>query len=210
MRFCIHWAVLTLPWFFFLNCLHCRIDSRLRTLDARLKRKIRMKTQLLECLYLTISSGPYIYTGWPKKNATTLIRNFNDWFFLLYWIEYSFPSIWHQVQPVWIRRFDSRAIFMRQSHFQNVLLPPPPPPPPPPPQAGLKQREFFIWRRPLWLYQWDSATKLRNEFLGFIHIVFLFKVRAKIMFYFCQHSWFNGTPSDEKFPLLQACLRGEK
>ena len=24
---------------------------------------------------------------------------------------------------------------------------------------------------------------------------------------FCQH---NGTPSDEKFPLLQACLRGEK
>ena len=25
---------------------------------------------------------------------------------------------------------------------------------------------------------WDSATKLRNECLGFFHIVFLFKVRA--------------------------------
>ena len=34
-----------------------------------------------------------------------------------------------------------------------------------PPQAGLKQLEF-------------SATKLRNECLAFIHIVFLFKVRA--------------------------------
>ena len=30
----------------------------------------------------------------------------------------------------------------------------------------------------LWHYHWDSATKLRNEFLGFIHIVFPFKVRA--------------------------------
>ena len=30
----------------------------------------------------------------------------------------------------------------------------------------------------LWHYHWDSATKLRNECLGFIHIVFLFKVRA--------------------------------
>ena len=35
--------------------------------------------------------------------------------------------IWHQVHQVWIRRFDSRAIFLRKCHFQNVLLPPPPP-----------------------------------------------------------------------------------
>ena len=30
----------------------------------------------------------------------------------------------------------------------------------------------------LWHYHWDSATKLCNECLGFIYVVFLFKVRA--------------------------------
>ena len=46
-----------------------------------------------------------------------------------------FQVIWHQVHQVWVRRFDSRANFRRQCHFQNVLLFPP--------QAGLKQLEFI-------------------------------------------------------------------
>ena len=45
-----------------------------------------------------------------------------------------------------------------------------------PPQAGLKQLEF-------------SATKVRNECLAFIHIVFLFKVRAIMLL--------STQPSDE-------------
>ena len=40
----------------------------------------------------------------------------------------------------------------------------------------MKQRHSV--RVTLWHYHWDSATWLRNECLGFIHIVFLFKVRA--------------------------------
>ena len=68
------------------------------------------------------------YTGWPKKNATILIRYFNeilDWIpFIFCCIGYNilFQVIWYQVHQVWIRRFDSRAIFLRQCHFQNVLL----------------------------------------------------------------------------------------
>ena len=34
----------------------------------------------------------------------------------------------------------------------------------------------------LWHYPNDSATTLRNECLGFIHVVFLFKVRANYVF----------------------------
>ena len=68
------------------------------------------------------------YTGWPKKNATTFIPNFNDildWMPLIcYCIRENirFQIIWHQVHQVWIMRFDYRAIFLRQCHFQNVLL----------------------------------------------------------------------------------------
>ena len=54
-----------------------------------------------------------------------------------------FQVIWHQVHQVWIRRFDSSAIFLRQCHFQNVLLFPP--------QAGLKQREFFNLTASHWI-----------------------------------------------------------
>ena len=145
----------------------------------------------------SIQGGPKrMQRLWYVLSTTFLIEC--HWF-LLYWIEYSFPSNWHQVHQVWIRRFDSRAIFLRQCRFQNVLLFPP--------QAGLKQRDFFNltashcvdksiialtlkrrtrqheWNRgihyaTLWHFHWDSATRLRNEWLGFIHIVFLFKVRA--------------------------------
>ena len=78
-----------------------------------------------------------------------------------------FPSNLTPSSLRWIRRFDSRAIFLRQCHCNNVLLFP------------RKQLEF-------------SATNLRNEFLGFIHIVFLFKVRAIMLL-----STFNESPSDE-------------
>ena len=132
--------------------------------------------------------GITIIRGGPKRMqrfwsviSTTLLIEYR--WFLLYWIEYSFPSNLTPSSSSMDRAFDSRAIFLRHCHFQNVLLFPP--------QAGLKQLEF-------------SATKLRNECLAFIHIVFLFKVRA-IMLLFCQHSsWFWN-----KFQLLQACLRGK-
>ena len=57
--------------------------------------------------------------------------------------------IWHQVHQVWIRRFDSRAIFLRQCRFQNVLLFPP--------QSGLKQREFFHLTASHWISCVDKS-----------------------------------------------------
>ena len=113
---------------------------------------------------------------------------------------------------MWISRFDSRAIFLRQCHFQNVLFFLP--------QAGLKQQEFLhltashcvhksiialtlkrktTWMKPthyyttLWHYHRDSTTKLRNECLGFIHVVFLFKVRAIMLLWTQLIQWYAVT-----------------
>ena len=105
-----------------------------------------------------------------------------------------------------------------------------------PPQAGLKQREFFIWRRPIVLTKCIIALTFEKEdnmketealrklcdtiiVIGIVlqscvmnalvpFILSSFSKRGQLCC--CQHSWFNGTLSDEeKFPLLQACLRGK-
>ena len=51
---------------------------------------------------------------------------------------------------------------------------------------------------------WDSATKLRNECFAFIHIAFLFKVRAIMLL---STQW--DAVRWNKFQLLHACLRGK-
>ena len=132
---------------------------------------------------------------WSVISTTFLIES--HWF-LLYWIEYSFPSNLTLSSSSMDNAFDSRAIFLRQCHFQNVLLPPPPPPTRRLEAVGIfhmtashcvdksiilpslwkgRQHEWNrgIHYATLWHYHWDSATKMGNECLGFIHIVFLFK-----------------------------------
>ena len=103
-----------------------------------------------------------------------------------------FQVIWHQVNQIWLRRYDSRAIFLRQMSFCKmcyILFPP---------QAGLKQREFFIWRCPIGTMPQRCVMDASISF-----ILSSFSKWGQLCF--CLH---DGTPSDEKFPLLQACLRG--
>ena len=120
--------------------------------------------------------------------------------FLLYWIDNFFPSkLTSSSSNLDIRRFDSRAIFLRQCRFQNVLLFPR--------KQTWSSRNFpsdgVPWNQLCWQthnyllslwkgrrHDWihgnhtarasrfssthpNSATKLRNECLGFIHVVFL-------------------------------------
>ena len=80
----------------------------------------------MELIYLYrriigIQGGPKrMQRFWSVISTTFLIEC--HWC-LLYWIEYSFPSnLTPSLSRLWIRRFDSRAIFPRQCHFQNVLL----------------------------------------------------------------------------------------
>ena len=94
-------------------------------------------------------------------------------------IEYHWIPL-NNIHQVCIKRFDSRAIFLRQCNFLKVLLFPP--------ASRLEATAIFssdgvplnqlCWQKHNCPHYWDSATKLRNECLGFIHIVFLFKVRA--------------------------------
>ena len=75
------------------------------------------------------------YTGWPRKNATTLIVNFKNIvdeteLFFFYLVEHSF----------------SNKILARQCRFQNVLLFRP--------SGSLEPQEFFTSRRQM----------LRNEY----------------------------------------------
>ena len=172
---------------------------------------------VFDCLkhIIHIQGGPKrMQRLWSVISTTFLIEC--HWC-LLYWIFFYIQVIWHQV---WIRRFDSRAIFLRQCHFQNVLLSPP--------QAGLKQREFFssdgIPLRWLWKgrqHEWNRGIhyatlctiigKVPQSCVMNASVSFIWSSFSKWgQLCFCQHSWFNGTPSDEenKLPLLQACLRG--
>ena len=69
--------------------------------------------------------------------STTFLIQCSHWF-LLYWIEYSFPSKLTPSSSSMDRRFAYRAIFLRQCRFQNVLSPPPPP------VSRLEAAEIFL------------------------------------------------------------------
>ena len=77
------------------------------------------------CLYFLCF---YEYTGWPRKNAPTLIvkfkniinKNGTDFCFIMWKIH--FPTKWHLDHQFWVRCLDPRAILVRQCHFQNLVL----------------------------------------------------------------------------------------
>ena len=74
----------------------------------------------LHSLILYIQGGPKrIQRFWSEISMTFVIEY--HWFCCIGY-NILFQVIWHQVHQVWIKRFDSRAIFLRQCHFQNVLL----------------------------------------------------------------------------------------
>ena len=81
--------------------------------------------------WVLLTQRASLYTGWPKQNATTLIRNFIDildWMPLIFTVLdriILFQVIWHQVHQVWIRRFDSRAIFFKAVSFSKRATFPP-------------------------------------------------------------------------------------
>ena len=79
------------------------------------------------------------YTEWPKKNATILIRYFNDildWIpFLLYWIEYFFPSNLIRSSQSMDKAFWFQGCYSEAVSFSKCATFPL--------QAGLKQLEFI-------------------------------------------------------------------
>ena len=66
----------------------------------------------------------YIYTGWPRKNATTFIVNFmnivdeTELFFILFGRTF----IFQQNDTMIISCLDCSAILVRQCNFQNLVL----------------------------------------------------------------------------------------
>ena len=122
-----------------------------------------------------------LYMVWPNSVANTIFSEYNrqeDSASIFDWIPCSGQNIllkviWHQV---WIRRFDSRAIFLRQCHFQNVLLFFRP-------KAVSKQQELSVWRRPMVL-----ALKRKTTWMKPRHSLRNF-VEARAMDFHCRGEW---------------------
>ena len=126
-----------------------------------------------------IPGGPKRMQRFWSVISTTFLIEFH--WFLLYWIEYYFQVIWHQVHKVWIRRFDSRAIILRQCHFQMCYFSP----------ANRLEAVgiYFIWRL---CWQKHNCPHFEKEDNMNESEAFITQL------------------CDTKFQLLQASLRGKK
>ena len=119
--------------------------------------------------------------------------------------------------------------------FKIVLLPPPPPPPPPPRKQAWSSGNFssdgvpLCWQKHINCPHFEKEDNM-NETEAFImqlcgtiigivpqscvmnaSVSFILSSFSKWgQLCFCQHSWFNGMPSDEKIPAASSLLAGGK
>ena len=145
-------------------------------------------------------------TGWPRKNATTLIVNFKNiinkivlflfflflffvfvflFFFFIMW-EIHFPTKWHHDHQFWVMCLDPSAVSVRQCNFQNLILFRP--------HRTLEHNKIPTSRR---LVRWQSPC-FENE------------DNVNKRSYSLRNSWFSGTPWSEKFLLFQGSLGSKK
>ena len=98
---------------------------------------------------------------------------FFQWhWFLFYWVEVIFKVKWHQDHRFWLKCFDSRAIFVRQCHFQNLLLRQP--------LEAARNFHQSAFHRISCVDKHTTITTLRNELNASISsiVVFVFKVNV--------------------------------